>query len=412
MKSNSSFVSLVDGGWFKEYLDEMDLMKNEMPMAFHFLSAAVVLGQGLGFETYGKLAKGVHVYPNINSMLLSPAGRCRRGEGTKFAGKIARLAGLNVLEGKATAEGLFMELMDDANPAGQGNVLLYVEELSVMLSKASYMQTIVPFLTKCLLNSGGAIDERLKGQGKITIPRCNLSALFTTAPDWFLTSMPEEAYGGGLMSRFVPCYLPEREVFHVDPNAEGDNGEALTRLAMKMRLLIKSAPKKHVKMSVEGAEWFKKWYMENERRVVIDARMEPHRNRAPANALRMALLLAVSNGEGEISKDRIQQAIAILEWIAPTVWAMYGFTDEMGSGVSRGEKLVCTVIGEQLEGEMLHQDLMLRVLSRFKDKKDMIMCMEGLEEKGILRRELRRNQPRASWPPLGWKLVNREKEKE
>jgi len=386
-------------------MDEMVAMKNEMPMPFHFLAVAVVLGQALGFSCYGKLAKGVNIYPNINAILLSPAGKCRRGEGTKFAAKIARMSNLNVLEGKATAEGLFVELMDESNEAGQGNVLLYVEELSVMLSKASYMQTMVPFLTKCLLNSGGPIEERLKSMpGKTTIEKCNLSALFTTAPDWFLTSMPEEAYGGGLMSRFVPCYLPDREVYHVDPNAEEDDEAMFTRLSMRLNLIIKNAPKGHVKLTPKGAEWFVKWYMENERKEVFDARMEPHRNRAPANALRLALLLAISCGERIISQERIKQAVNILEWIAPTVWAMYGFTDEMGSGVGRGEKVIIATLKKGKEHTLLHSELMQGCLSRFNGLRDMKEVVWGLVEKGVVEPLYKEGQMPSSWPPRGWRL--------
>lgn len=408
-KVNSQFYNLVPEGWFKDYLDVMVGMNNEMPLPFHFLAAAVVLGQGLGFKCYGKLDKGVRIYPNVNSILLSPAGKCRRGEGTKFAAKVARLAGLNVHEGAATAEGLFEELRDENNPAGQGNVLLYVEELSVMLSKASYMQTMIPLLTKGLLNSGGPIEHRLKGQGKLVIPRCNLSALFTTAPDWFLTTMPEEAYGGGLMSRFIPCYLDSREVTHVDPNADDSDDEAFAKLARELLLLLKNAPKGHVKMTPDAAKFFVDWYAGNEKKEVLDARMEPHRNRAPANVVRMAMLLSLAAGESTITLGKLKSAIALLDWMAPTVWAMYGFTDQAKTKVSKGENVIITSLmrhGELIDGkrEFRHSEMMRRCLSRFEGKKALQEIIWGLVEKDLVGVKYKPGQHPGSWPPYSWFL--------
>lgn len=400
-KINSTFLSLIPDGYFRDYLDVMVDMNNEMPLPFHFLSIAVVLGNYLGFDTYGKLGRGVLIYPNINAILLSPAGKCRRGEGSKFAIKVARRAGLNVLEGKATPEGLVDELIEN------GDVILYVEELSMLLSKRDYMRPIIPLLTKFLLNSGGPQEERTRTRGeKITIPKVNLSALFTTAPDWFLETIPEEAYGGGLMSRFLPCYIPHREIFHVDPNAEGDDEIAFTNLAVDLAEIKRCSPKCHIKMTDEGVRWFSKWYEDNEKKLVEDERMDPHRNRAPASVIRLAILLAVSNGEGVISKDRVEQAVEILNWIAPTIWAMYGFTDEQSSGVSRGEKSIILKLQSCMEGTITHTDLMRSCLSRFKrGRNELKMCMEGLEEKGLVVRIPKKGGLTKHWPPAGWRLV-------
>ncbi len=206
------------------------------------------------------------------------------------------------------------------------------------------------------------------------------------------------------MSRFIPCYLPEREVFHVDPNAEDDEDEWLEALGTQLKLLLQNAPKGHVKMSEPGVEWFVPWYMENERKVVLDVRLEPHRNRAPANALRVALLLAVSNGEKSISKGRITQAVRILNWIAPTMWAMYGFTDEMSSGVSRGEKIVVATLAKGTESTLLHCELTKGCMNRLGGLKEMKEVVWGLVEKGIVEPIYKTGQVPSGWPPRGWRL--------
>jgi hypothetical protein len=377
-------------------------MHSECPPAFHWLAIAAVVGNAVGFNTWAKLDKGVLVYPNINALLLGPAGRCRRGEGTKYAIKVARYAGLRVHEGKATPEGIADALVEDEN------LIFYVEEMSNAISKREHQRALVPFLTKALLNSGCPLDERTRGQGVINIPRANLSALFTSAPDWFLDTMPEEAYGGGLMSRFLTCYLPDRELIHTDPNAEGDDDKVFSELASGLNDIRASMPKGHLKLTPDAASWWRAWYDKNERVEVIDPRMDPHRNRAPANALRVATLLTITTGGGIIDKPTIEQAVQIVEWYMPTIWAMYGYTDTMGSAVGRLERRVVWEL-QRAGGEMLHRDLMIKVSSfvgRGGDSKAGLMMMV---EKGIIEMIQKVGMPASWYPPsLGWRLVRDE----
>jgi len=72
-KVNSKFLSLVPDGWFRDYLDLMVETHNEMPLPFHFLTVAVMLGQMLGLETWAQVNKNVKIFPNINALLLAPA---------------------------------------------------------------------------------------------------------------------------------------------------------------------------------------------------------------------------------------------------------------------------------------------------------------------------------------------------
>ena len=398
--SNSQFLSLVPDGWFHRYLSYMNATHNEMPLPFHFLSLAVVMGHALGFQVWGKVAANVMVYPNINALLLGPAGGVRRGEGSKLAIRVARLAGLNVMEGKATPEGLLDELRDHQQ------VLLYVEELSMLLSKRDYMRPMIPLLTKLLLNSGGPVEERTRtAREKITIERANLSFLATSAPDWFIDSIPEEAYGGGLMSRLTVCYLPGREVIYIDPNAEDDGGEFFVSMATEMCQLLAHTPPGHMKFTRDAVDVLLPWYQENERRLIADERLNPHRNRLPANVIRLAIILSVSCGERVISRARFEQAVKLLEWFAPTVWAMYGYTDAAANDVNRRERRVVQTLIDN-GGKMKHAAFARATLGAFGCRRTWQDCLAGLEEKGLVRRWQRPGQPAGVWPPGEWEVVD------
>lgn len=394
-----TFPSLIPPGWLRDYISAMDEARNEMPLPFHFLAACVTVGHMMGLDTWGTLARGVRVFPNVNVMLLSPAGKCRRGEGTKITMAIAKGAGVNVLSGRTTPEGLVAELME------HGDTLLYAEELSMLLTKADYQRHIIPVLTKLLLHGEGAADVRTMARGKQVLPRVNLSALFTSAPDWFMSTIPEEAFGGGLMSRFIVCCMEERTVHHIDIRAD-DEASREVQDKLTQSLLDMPIPKGHMKGTKEAQEWIVPWYEENEQREVKDPRLAPHRNRKPANLLRLAMILAATSGEGVVTKEMLEHALALLNWFEPTLLKLYGMTDDVVDGMNKGERRVVEILAP---GEVKHSVLMRKCGSYFKGGVlEFRRCMEGLTEKRLVQPVF--NGVARAWPPLSWRLCKEDRD--
>ncbi len=398
-QTNTSFMSLVPKGWIHDYLTEMIAAENEMPCAFHFLSACVVIGQMLGLESWATLAKGVRVYPNVNALLLSPAGKCRRGEGTKITISIARRAGLHILEGKTTPEALMDELLEN------GNTLLYVEELSMLLTKQEFQRPIIPILTKLLLHGAGGIEMRTRGMGKKELPFVNLSALLTSAPDWFMQTIPDEAFGGGMMSRFLVCCLDEREIFNIDILAEDEKiMTVMDNLGASLRTVGKWA-KGRVNGTPEAQKWIETWYMENETGDVPDERMLPHRNRKPANLLRLSMILSAASGQDILTRDMLENTLAIIDWFEPTLMKLYGITDTVTSTLARGEKRVLTKLARTPGNVLDHTELARGCSAYFKGGvREMRSCLDGLREKGLVVAEYKNGMMR--WPPKTWRLHN------
>lgn len=395
----SNFTSLVPPGWIHDYLTAMEEAENEMPSAFHFLSACVVIGQMLGLESWATLAKGVRVYPNVNALLLSPAGKCRRGEGSKLTISIARRADVHILEGKTTPEALMDELLEN------GNTLLYVEELSMLLTKQEFQRPIVPILTKLLLHGAGKVEMRTRGMGKKEVPFVNLSALFTSAPDWFMQTIPDEAFGGGMMSRFLVCCLDERDIFNIDILA--DDEKIVTTMDSLGTSLIEVGKwaKGRVKGTKEAQAWISRWYMENETATVIDDRMLPHRNRKPANLLRLAMIMCAASGEERLTRDMLETSLAILDWFEPTLAKLYGITDVVASSLAKGEKRILAQLSRAQENILDHATLARACSVYFKGgTKEMRSCLDGLREKGMVLPEYKNGITK--WPPSSWRLYN------
>jgi len=282
--------------------------------------------------------------------------------------------------------------------------------LSTLLGKRDYQRPIIPMLTKLMTNNGGSLDFRTRTGGRRSVPKANLSCLFTTAPEWFMTSIPEEAYSGGFMSRFIPCYLEQREVFHVNPNpdpAELESDRVKKKLlAAGLKELIANFPKGSIFMTPEAAGDFVTWYDESERQIPLDERLRPSATRKPAHILRLALVLAAAKGEGEICAERLEQAIKLMDWYMATLWHMYGYNEDFVNQVKKLDVKVVEALRKR-GNEALHGELMRACYKYFGDKRKMQAHMEAMEEQQIVTRINRPGYPLdyKAWPPRAWKLV-------
>jgi hypothetical protein len=252
-----------------------------------------------------------------------------------------------------------------------------------------------------LLHGEGPADMRTRGMGKrMTISHVNLSALFTSAPDWFMTTIPEEAFGGGLMSRFLVCCLEDREVYDIDIQADDKHGvDVIERLVQELEP-VSSVMSGHIVGTDDAQEWIKAWYMHNETEALADERFAPHRNRKPANLLRLAMILGASRGEGVLTCTLLKQAAALLDWMEPTLTKMYGLKSDTVTTMEKGERRILT----KLQGvdSLPHSDLARACSSYFRGgTREMRRCLEGLVEKGLIQPIWRNGV--AHYPPKTWK---------
>jgi len=406
MTPNERMLSLVPDGWFRKYLDVMVKAKNETPLPFHMACALAVAGQLLAYKNYMYINTGKKVYPHVNTLLLGPAGAVRRSEGSRIAVEVADIASCNVFAGKLTPEGLLDELQERSQQEGVGDALLYVDELSVVLNKREYMSSMVPTLTD-LLTKSGKYEERTRGAGrKWSIDRVNLSAIFTTAPDWFFDQIPDSVLKGGFLSRFLVCYIEKREVFCInpDPPDEKEWDSDITELGNGLAVLVGRVPKGQVKCTAEAKEWLKEWYEESEKEPVVDDRLSPSKTRRPANLLRVSMLLAMANGEDVVTLDRMKQALAIITYFDNTLATLLGVTDAIQSPIRGGEAVVLAFLGGREGSSAPHKDVMNALSRVVDDPGTRKKCLTSLEERGKITRIGKPGQPTGYWPPLAWSI--------
>jgi len=413
-----AFIDLVPQGWLRTYCDTMIQWKHEMPIAMHYLSAVVAVGQLIGFKAYAQENNGSIVYPNINGMLLSPPGECRRGGGTSIAMEVARQAGASVFEAiKLTPEGLLDELRQ------KRNLLLYIEELSTVVNKRDYQQNMIPILTAMLYGKPGMKMERNRTAGrKWELVDPNLSALLTSAPDWFKSTMPEEAFGGGFMSRFIVCYVERRDVVHLDLDASKamENKRIIEDLARQLHATVIDGFEGAVELTDDAKVWMRKWYYEQRQKRLVDPNLQAHRNRFHSNLLRMSMIMGACSGKHILDIDILEGAERILSWYEGTMTKLFGYVDTLVNVMGGGAQRIVNTLRCADTHTMEHRDMSRGCLSYFKagGTASMKHCLQGLVEQGIVvplppsEMAVTNGQYAAAvfkkggWPPHGWRLAD------
>jgi len=226
--------------------------------------------------------------------------------------ELGRPAGLNVIADSFTYEAMGEALTEMEKP----EALIYVGELSVLLGKGSYGESIIPKLTD-LIGKTSTFEWRTVKRGLVEFKEPCLNMLATSAPDWLAANIPAVAFGGGFLSRFLVAAQagPERTVVWGDALDEKVKGRLIAEL--------KEMRGRFGKLGKPGAaamRWYTDWYVEHSARLdkgeVVDEKLIPYMARKHDHLLRLTTVLTVAGGDEklELTVDRMEQALGLLNW--------------------------------------------------------------------------------------------------
>jgi hypothetical protein len=157
----------------------------------------------------------------------------------------------------------------------------------------------------------------------------------------------------------------------------------------------------HIKGTDAANKWIKEWYIRNERAELPDTKLEPHRNRKPANLLRIAMILAAAAGTAELTRTRLEDALKILDYMEPTLIQLYGETSPIVSTMEPGERRIVSYMRVQTR-DIEHAALTRQCSAYFRGgAREMRHCLLGMVEKGLITPEYANGV--ISWPPRAWK---------
>lgn len=164
-----------------------------------------------------------NLYPNLYIIFVAPPRICAKSTAVDFCedafhevpailssvdDRIAFRKALNLHHSKITPEAINDLLEPTVDSIGGqevhrgSEVAFIVSELTTLLGKQKYNVGLVDALTK-LYDSRDVDDEMTRGQGKKIFENIYVTLFGATTPTSFRDSIPQEAFGGGFISRVI-----------------------------------------------------------------------------------------------------------------------------------------------------------------------------------------------------------------
>lgn len=293
---------LIDGSWLNAF-DEWTLPRSEAPdYMVHWtglFALAAIAKRKVWFPQ--ELLGGYDVYPNLFLLFVADPGVARKSTTAGFSEVLLTKVG-GFPEGESMTFGgdvtSASKLLDKLDNAPDSSVTIISSEFSSLIQATP--EQIYEILTDIYDNRMSfdwetwAHDER-----KIEEPSVNLLA--ATTPAWLSSQPAAHFLGGGFASRVLFIFGREKRqskffYVNVDWAALEELGEKLVH-DLRIIAQIKGKFKFDSKKARDYAE---EWYQDHDRNRPDDPRMKGYHSRKHVHALKIAMLVSLSERDDRI----------------------------------------------------------------------------------------------------------------
>lgn len=298
------FDSLVPkSGFFRDYIEYTK--ESEAPILFHFFTGVAGLASTINRRCGFSMGPTGKIYPPLGIMLLGPSGIKKTSSADIMVNILMDTQVVPIYSEKVTPEALV-----EGMKKGQAVGLIYAPELSVFLGKQSYMEGIVPLLTR-LMDSPDKWTTATISRGEITLINIALTSLMCSTSDWFVSNTPADMFGGGFIARNLLIHQTISPRIIPIPRArdEGLRQEIINKmLDIHVMLGDMSFDSQTMKCYVD-------FYHQNKLEKPEHEMLESYHQRKGSHAIRLAMLLHLStHGTMEICFDCFSRALDILKF--------------------------------------------------------------------------------------------------
>jgi hypothetical protein len=314
-------------GWLGKYIEYSDGL--EACPRFRFFSACCVLGAALNNKVWiqrgdeGLLPK---LFPNIWIVLLAPPGRGHKTSTINMAVNCLTKAceGVRILADKITPEAIVNALSIPKTSKETIRIgprdatgLIKAPELSVFFGKQTYNTGLVSLITD-LYDYREVWKGETIGRGRDTLKNNCISILGGSTPQWLQQMLPQDAFTGGFMSRFVLVEMPSSYYKRVAHPKRPKQSEWKNLI----KLLAEFKSLKGVIGWGEGSkEYYEEYY--NKFKPVGDPQLDAYRERETEQVLKLAVLLDINEGRTELTVKGLTGSVNIIrsleEEISPRI---------------------------------------------------------------------------------------------
>lgn len=250
----------------------------------------------------------------LNLLLIGPSGI-----GKSSAVRIAKRL-LNYIheaerpqffEGGSTKEKLHRDLVH------QPKAVLFAPELAAFFSREKYKESLVPYVTQ-LLDYEEVLELRTIKDNVIRVHNPSVTIIGGSTVAWLQDQLPDSAVTGGFLARFLILYEEEKGQRIANPHrlltVEQRRKLAITREEVfKEFATLAAVHEGEIDYEdYDAAAAYANWYNRQEPEVGY---LAPFAARAGEMILRLSILLAISSKRNSMSKEDIECAIQLYEYL-------------------------------------------------------------------------------------------------
>ncbi|MFC2033709.1 hypothetical protein ACFLUB_04265 [Chloroflexota bacterium] len=323
-------------GLFRDYQD-MVAPTTEAADAFHYAAFLQVFGCTIG--------RRLHVYhagrqfPNFYTCMVGRSGLTRKD--TTWSRGEAVLNDLHVyseddpsppfkaVRGLRSAEGLLDELAGDRKVR-----LIMLGEILSLFAKASQqsLSNIIPALTE-FYDMKDVINPPVHQKDVKPAREPFLSIMAGTTQDWLQKALTERDIYGGFANRWCFFYGVPKDPMPNPPKVDTDNRNKLVQDLNQIRDWTDSVPNGEITISDEANTLFKDYYMEYYHHCQQTGLIPTLIVRIQDFVWKIALLYAADTMSGTISRDHLEAAIGVGNYLEASVAEVFA-----NFGASRGKQ--------------------------------------------------------------------------
>jgi len=325
-----SITQHIPDGFFKRFVDTF----SEGEICPRFLLFSALSGVGALIRRRVKLTFGrglPPLFPNPWVILVAPPGRGHKTttinivrnlimklpphHQPKFvSAKItpeALVKALARVEEKATwtEDGRLVIRPEMSNATG----FIVATELAVFLGKQTYNIGMVALLTE-LYDCHDEWKCETLSRGVEMLRNVCLSILAASTPAWLNGMLPQDAFTGGFMSRFILVSMPENWVkrvapFDISPLPEHELNELVDEL------LYFAKVSGEAELTEDAKQWYREWLVKHsmKMREAVGDQYLAVLERKEQHLLRIALLFALSQHRLNITRQDLECALGCLD---------------------------------------------------------------------------------------------------
>lgn len=295
--------------------------------------------------------------PNPWVILLAPPYRGHKTACINMASNALMQAyeDTRILADKLTPEAIVHALAAPQNPKEMIRIgprdatgLIQAPEMSIIFGKQQYNVGMVSLITD-LYDYREEWKSETIGRGKETLRNNCISIIAGSTPKWLQTMIPQDAFSGGFMRRFIIVELPA-DFYKRDASPRKPKDMEWKRI-IELFKQFKDV-KGQMGWTVEGKELYDDYY--NSFEPLGDEQYDSYREAMSEQILKVAMLLDINEGNFSLTKRSVEQAKNILESIMPeTLLRIESLTTHPRMQLVQEIKQLLTSHKELREGDLL-----------------------------------------------------------